>query len=63
MRGQLWEECRCGQEPVCAACFKCKKHCRCDSGQPEYRKIDATVAEPYRRGIGQGFGSTEDGEE
>lgn len=25
-------------------------------------KIDDNVTEPYRRGIGQGFGSTEDGE-
>ena len=61
-KGQLWQECFCGTEPVCVDCEKCKRHCRCDSGKPDY-KIDLTCAEPYRRGIGQGFGSTEDGQE
>jgi hypothetical protein len=30
MNGQLWEECFCGTEPVCASCEKCKKHCTCE---------------------------------
>jgi len=29
MRGQLWEPCWCGTEPVCLDCFKCHKHCDC----------------------------------
>jgi len=60
MPGQLWQECRCGIEPVCVDCEGCNRHCRC--GKPSNEPIDTTVAEPYRRGIGQGFGSTEDGE-
>lgn len=60
MNGQLWEECSCGIEPVCAGCFSCERHCTC--GKPENLRIDTTCREPYRRGIGQGFGSTEDGE-
>lgn len=62
MKGQLWEECEkggCRTEPVCSGCFYCKRHCNC--GKPEHRKIDTSCAEPYRRGIGQGFGETEDG--
>lgn len=62
MIGQLWQECRCGQEPVCSVCEKCSKHCHCGSRKQEPEKIDTTPAEPYRRGIGQGFGPTEDGE-
>jgi hypothetical protein len=60
MNGQLWQECFCGTEPVCASCEKCKKHCTC--GKPVQPKISTECAEPYRRGIGQGFGSTEDGD-
>jgi len=60
MIGQLWQECSCGNEPVCCVCEKCLKHCRC--GKPQAHKIEPTPAEPYRRGIGQGFGETEDGE-
>jgi hypothetical protein len=60
MNGQLWQECRCGREPVCVTCEKCSKHCQC--GKPEIHKISTECPEPYRRGIGQGFGSTEDGE-
>ena len=60
MNGQLWETCFCGTEPVCCVCFKCKRHCTC--GKPELEKIDTTCREPYRRGIGQGFGDTEDGD-
>jgi len=61
MRGQLWQECFCGKDPVCVDCEKCSKHCKCD--KPQQPKIDTSCAEPYRRGIGQGFGSTEDGQE
>uniref|UniRef100_A0A6M3IYH9 Uncharacterized protein n=1 Tax=viral metagenome TaxID=1070528 RepID=A0A6M3IYH9_9ZZZZ len=60
MKGQLWQECRCGREPVCTACEKCEKHCTC--GKPQIHKIDTSLAEPYRRGIGQGFGPGEDGD-
>lgn len=28
-RGQLWQECRCGTEPVCAGCENCDRHCTC----------------------------------
>ena len=62
MKGQLWQQCRCGQEPVCCSCEKCAKHCKCGSGKPEF-KIDPIASDPYRRGMGQGFGSTDDGEE
>lgn len=60
MNGQLWEPCFCGTEPVCASCMKCENHCTC--GKPEGHRIDTTCREPYRRGIGQGFGDTEDGD-
>ena len=60
MNGQLWQECRCGTEPVCCDCEKCQKHCKC--GKPQTPKIDSSPAEPYRRGIGQGFGPSEDGD-
>lgn len=60
MNGQLWQECFCGTEPVCSSCEKCNRHCTC--GKPIVEKIDNTCREPYRRGIGQGFGDTEDGE-
>jgi len=32
--GQLWQECEygpCQNEPVCVHCFKCEKHCHCDT--------------------------------
>ena len=61
MNGQLWQECRCGQEPVCADCEKCRKHCKCAS--PERgQKIDPSQEDPYRRGMGQGFGPEDDGD-
>lgn len=60
MKGQLWQECRCGAEPVCCSCEKCERHCRC--GQPELPPKPAGCPEPYRRGIGQGFGDAEDGD-
>lgn len=60
MNGQLWQECYCGTEPVCSVCEKCRKHCRC--GKSDKPKIDITYVEPYRRGIGQGFGQGEDGD-
>ena len=59
MNGQLWEPCWCGEEPVCAGCMNCEKHCTC--GKPEEKQIITDCPEPYRRGIGQGFGTTEDG--
>ena len=30
MKGELWQECECGEEPVCAQCFLCTKHCTCN---------------------------------
>lgn len=60
MKGQLWQECRCRREPVCCGCEKCEKHCSCD--KPQTPTADLSPAEPYRRGIGQGFGPGEDGE-
>ena len=38
------------------------KNMVCSGGKPETPRISTECAEPYRRGIGQGFGSTEDGE-
>lgn len=36
MTGQLWQECpRCGEEPVCIDCERCKKHCRCTQQQSD----------------------------
>lgn len=61
MNGQLWQECFCDREPVCCSCEKCIKHCTC--GKQQTPKISTVCAEPYRRGIGQGFGFTEDGGE
>lgn len=60
MRGQRWEPCYCGREPICNHCEKCSKHCDCD--KPKLPKIDTSCHEPYRRGIGQGFGPGEDGD-
>ena len=59
MSGQLWEPCFCGTEPVCSACMNCQDHCTC--GKPKEKSIIPPF-EPYRKGIGQGFGSTEDGD-
>lgn len=58
MIGQLWEPCHCGVWPVCASCLNCENHCTC--GKPIEPKISIECEEPYRIGIGQGFGSTED---
>jgi hypothetical protein len=61
MNGQLWQECTiCGTEPVCSDCEKCKKHCTCS--KPNRQRIDPVCDDPYRRGIGQGFGAYEDGD-
>ena len=60
MQGQLWQECFCGREPVCCTCEKCQKHCRC--GEVKVLIPVFTAFEPYRKGIGQGFGDTEDGQ-
>ena len=60
MTGQLWQKCSCGTEPVCCDCERCKKHCSC--GSPARPGTTGPVTEPYRRGIGQGFGPTDDGD-
>lgn len=58
--GQLWEPCpRCGREPVYMPLGLCD-HCW-PAGSIEH-KIDTSCREPYRRGIGQGFGPGEDGD-
>lgn len=60
MTGQLWEECpRCGREPIYMPLHLCE-HCWPKTTKPE--PIDTTCREPYRRGIGQGFGPGEDGD-
>lgn len=61
MKGQLWQECFCGGEPVCSACEKCQRHYKC--GKTQKPEPSQPVFELYRKGIGQGFGSTEDGQE
>lgn len=59
--GQLWEPCeQCGREPIYMPLYLCE---HCWPKTPVQPKIDTYCAEPYRRGIGQGFGSTEDGQE
>ena len=57
--GQLWEPCpRCGKDPIylplelCADCWP--------KATPSHKSD--TSGEPYRRGIGQGFGEGEDGD-
>lgn len=56
--GQLWEECpRCGREPVYMPLHLCE---HCWPKMAKHERIDTTCREPYRRGIGQGFGSGED---
>jgi len=58
--GQLWEECpRCGREPVYMPLHLCD---HCWPKGPMIEPIDTTCREPYRRGIGQGFGPGEDGD-
>lgn len=58
--GQLWEECpRCGREPVYMPLHLCD---HCWPKTPVQPVIDTTCREPYCRGIGQGFGTTEDGD-
>ena len=58
LSGQLWEPCPiCDREPVYLSlggyCEKCGK---------QEQHISTECYEPYRRGIGQGFGDGEDGE-
>ena len=60
MNGQLWQECFCGTDPVCSMCEKCKSHCTC--GKTRAKTYSPPAPEPYRRGIGQGFGPGEDGD-
>lgn len=40
MKGQLWQECRCGTEPVCVDCERCEKHCRCDADAAALKAFD-----------------------
>lgn len=61
MKGQLWQECFCGKEPVCCTCEKCSRHCKCGQKQ-EVVLVPMPIFEPYRKGLGQGFGDTEDGQ-
>lgn len=58
--GQLWEECpKCGREPVYMPLHLCD---HCWPKGPVTPRIDTSCREPYRRGIGQGFGPGEDGD-
>ncbi len=58
--GQLWEECpNCGREPIYMPLHLCD---HCWPKTPAHPVIDTTCPEPYRRGIGQGFGPGEDGD-
>jgi len=57
--GQLWEECPlCGREPVYMPLNLCE---HCWPTTPVQPGIDISCREPYRRGIGRGFGAGEDG--
>ncbi len=63
MNGQLWQECYCGDEPVCSMCEQCEPHCSCS--HPERQKLERglnELSEGYQLGIGQGFGSGADGD-
>jgi ribosomal protein S27AE len=58
--GQLWEECpKCGREPIYMPLHLCDHCWPTGIVQP---KIDTSCREPYRRGIGQGFGTGEYGD-
>ena len=47
MRGQLWQECPvCGEEPVCAECEQCDRHCTCAQQTDDRRQI-AEFEEAY----------------
>ena len=41
MRGQLWQECYCGTEPVCAQCECCARHCTCAQEAEDARQLRA----------------------
>lgn len=59
MKGQLWQDCPvCGREPVCTECQRCECHCVC--ARPRVHPPVMQAPEPYRRGLGQGFGPKED---
>ena len=57
-----------GVHMMCAGCHRetdvdnNRELCRRCHGSQSHPKIDATPGNPYRRGIGQGFGSTDDGD-
>lgn len=41
MNGQLWEPCpRCKQEPVCADCGYCERHCGCEQARKDRAEIN-----------------------
>jgi len=53
----------------CARCGRCAEIdndtelCQRCGSKPAIQLVDTTASNPYRRGIGQGFGSTDDGQE
>lgn len=40
MKGQLWEECYCGTEPVCCDCGNCENHCDCAQAANDKKEIE-----------------------
>lgn len=57
--GQLWERCRCGNEPVNMPSHLCID---CLMRGKDTPQTDLTPRDPYRRGCGQGFGPGDDGD-
>lgn len=52
MRGELWQPCRCGEEPVCSECQHCDRHCTCEEAAAEakfVRKFEAKNPGMLRR--------------
>jgi len=39
MNGQLWQECYCGDEPCCADCEQCERHCSCSRAKSDAQQI------------------------
>lgn len=44
MNGQLWQECACGNEPVCSDCERCERHCRCTQDEAALKDVDPEKA-------------------
>ena len=44
MRGQLWQECSCGAEPVCVNCERCERHCSCEADQRQRRALAGVLS-------------------